>query len=238
MEAFVMLCRPTQLCRTFSHAGCERLGLVEALSGGLAARRRGVGARVLHQQQVLRVGRASDAARRDAALDERSHQCLRAGHAAAQLGDLGRRPALAARPGRCALGVRRRRRCVRATWTRSCTPSSAPRRVRGTTSLRRTRRPSSFARACASSSARALDSESPVRTAGMAAAADSSSSDGDAPCCVCGSSHSPPTLNRCVLCYNWYHVDCHTPPLGRAAFEDDWYCSACVELYGAPARHA
>ena len=46
------------------------------------------------------------------------------------------------------------------------------------------------------------------------------------------------TLNRCQQCGKWYHEGCHMPPLGRAAFEGDWFCQSCVVKHGMPARHA
>ena len=77
------------------------------------------------------------------------------------------------------------------------------------------------------------DDESPER---CSAAAGGSSSEATL-CVKCRSDHNPPTMNPCAKCGDWYHEDCHTPPLGRAAFEGDWYCGACVERYGKPARH-
>ena len=59
----------------------------------------------------------------------------------------------------------------------------------------------------------------------------------DAPCCMCKHTHDPETMNRCQKCEKWFHWDCYRPPLERRAFEEDWFCSVCVDRYGLPARH-
>ena len=61
--------------------------------------------------------------------------------------------------------------------------------------------------------------------------------EGGEPCCVCGGTHNPPTMVPCAFCARWYHEDCHVPPLGREAFEGDWFCADCVEEHGLPERH-